>query len=254
MGPHSSVVVLAATNRPDLLDAALLRPGRLDRLVYVQLPDRHARQQIAFNTLKRVPIHPSAAAEAAAPNAAADRREAHADPGEPMQQQLQQQLQQQQQSATNMQMNPKREDGLTEGLEEQQQQQQHHQQQQQQQEKQQQQNSPAAAVATWLSVRTAGYSGAEIVMICKEAALDAIREHITCCTAPQQQQQQQQQQQGEPPLAVQLRHFEAALQRMQPRTPQSLLQLYKQYSSKTQGAATPAAAAAAEAAAATTAA
>ena len=40
------VIVVAATNRPDILDAALLRPGRFDRQVYVQLPDIRGREQI----------------------------------------------------------------------------------------------------------------------------------------------------------------------------------------------------------------
>ena len=44
--PHEDVVVLAATNRPDVLDHALLRPGRFDRKVYLELPDREARQAI----------------------------------------------------------------------------------------------------------------------------------------------------------------------------------------------------------------
>ena len=39
----NGVVVIAATNRPDQLDAALLRPGRFDRLIYVPLPDDEAR-------------------------------------------------------------------------------------------------------------------------------------------------------------------------------------------------------------------
>ena len=46
MGSNTGVVVLAATSRPDLLDAALLRPGRLDRLVYCGLPDRNDRLAI----------------------------------------------------------------------------------------------------------------------------------------------------------------------------------------------------------------
>lgn len=42
----SSVVVIAATNRPDVIDPALLRPGRFDRIVYVPPPDAQARYQI----------------------------------------------------------------------------------------------------------------------------------------------------------------------------------------------------------------
>ena len=44
--PHEAVVVLAATNRPDVLDQALLRPGRFDRKVTLDLPDRRARKSI----------------------------------------------------------------------------------------------------------------------------------------------------------------------------------------------------------------
>lgn len=46
--PTEKVVVMAATNRADVLDAALLRPGRFDRRVYLNLPDRKAREQILF--------------------------------------------------------------------------------------------------------------------------------------------------------------------------------------------------------------
>lgn len=44
--PRGEVRLLAATNRPDILDTALLRPGRFDRLIYVQMPNREARTQI----------------------------------------------------------------------------------------------------------------------------------------------------------------------------------------------------------------
>lgn len=41
-----NVVVIAATNRPDLIDPALLRPGRLEKLIYVPPPDYEARLEI----------------------------------------------------------------------------------------------------------------------------------------------------------------------------------------------------------------
>ncbi|EDO08640.1 ATPase AAA family protein [Babesia bovis T2Bo] len=49
------VIVIGATNRPDLMDSALLRPGRLDRLVYIPLPDLEARKKIFSIYLKRLP-------------------------------------------------------------------------------------------------------------------------------------------------------------------------------------------------------
>ena len=53
------VIVIAATNRPDVLDAALLRPGRFDRQVMVGLPDIKGREQILNVHLKKVPIDKS---------------------------------------------------------------------------------------------------------------------------------------------------------------------------------------------------
>jgi len=50
------VIVIGATNRPDLLDAGLLRPGRFDRLLYVPVPDNKARLQIFKIHSKRMPI------------------------------------------------------------------------------------------------------------------------------------------------------------------------------------------------------
>ncbi|ANG63623.1 cell division protein FtsH [Marinobacterium aestuarii] len=54
--PHETVVVLAATNRPDVLDAALMRPGRFDRKVTLDLPDRPARQAILNIHARGVPL------------------------------------------------------------------------------------------------------------------------------------------------------------------------------------------------------
>ena len=56
--PSSGVIVLASTNRPDILDAALLRPGRFDRHVAVQSPDRAGRQQILEVHTRGVPLGP----------------------------------------------------------------------------------------------------------------------------------------------------------------------------------------------------
>jgi len=51
----SGVIVIAATNRPDVLDAALLRPGRFDRQVVVPLPDIRGREQILMVHMRKVP-------------------------------------------------------------------------------------------------------------------------------------------------------------------------------------------------------
>lgn len=54
--PLVDVVVLGATNRPDLIDPALLRPGRLEKLVFVEPPDAEARTQILKTAGKSVPL------------------------------------------------------------------------------------------------------------------------------------------------------------------------------------------------------
>ena len=54
--PLRDVVVLGATNRPDLIDPALLRPGRLERLVFVEPPDAEARREILRTAGKSVPL------------------------------------------------------------------------------------------------------------------------------------------------------------------------------------------------------
>jgi len=50
------VVILAATNRPDILDPAILRPGRIDRMIYVSEPDEEARYQIFRIHTKNMPL------------------------------------------------------------------------------------------------------------------------------------------------------------------------------------------------------
>ncbi|MEM1844019.1 MAG: AAA family ATPase, partial [Desulfurococcaceae archaeon] len=54
--PLRRVIVIAATNRPDLLDPALLRPGRFDKLVYVPPPDYKARVEIFKVHTRKVPL------------------------------------------------------------------------------------------------------------------------------------------------------------------------------------------------------
>ncbi|HZW86398.1 MAG TPA: ATP-dependent zinc metalloprotease FtsH [Gallionella sp.] len=54
--PSVGVIVIAATNRPDVLDAALLRPGRFDRQVVVSLPDIRGREQILLVHMRKIPM------------------------------------------------------------------------------------------------------------------------------------------------------------------------------------------------------
>jgi cell division protease FtsH len=54
--PNVGVIVIAATNRPDVLDAALLRPGRFDRQVVVSLPDIRGREQILLVHMRKIPM------------------------------------------------------------------------------------------------------------------------------------------------------------------------------------------------------
>jgi cell division protease FtsH len=61
------VIVMAATNRPDILDPALLRPGRFDRQVYVTLPDIRGREQILNVHMRKVPIGSDVKADVIAP-------------------------------------------------------------------------------------------------------------------------------------------------------------------------------------------
>jgi len=57
------VIVLAATNRIDMVDTALLRAGRFDKLVYVPLPDKSARKQILEIHFKGKPLSPEISIE-----------------------------------------------------------------------------------------------------------------------------------------------------------------------------------------------
>jgi len=54
--PNEGIIVIAATNRPDVLDPALLRPGRFDRQVVVPLPDIRGREQILKVHMRKVPL------------------------------------------------------------------------------------------------------------------------------------------------------------------------------------------------------
>jgi transitional endoplasmic reticulum ATPase len=56
--PLRDVVVLGATNRPDLVDPALLRPGRLERMIFVPPPDAEARAAILSTAARRIPLAP----------------------------------------------------------------------------------------------------------------------------------------------------------------------------------------------------
>lgn len=57
INPLRDVVVVGATNRPDLIDPALLRPGRLEKLVFVEPPDAQARYDILRTAGKSTPLH-----------------------------------------------------------------------------------------------------------------------------------------------------------------------------------------------------
>lgn len=56
MSAKKTVFIIGATNRPDIIDPALLRPGRLDQLLYIPLPDEASRLQIFKACLRKSPI------------------------------------------------------------------------------------------------------------------------------------------------------------------------------------------------------
>ncbi|XP_014242027.1 spermatogenesis-associated protein 5 isoform X2 [Cimex lectularius] len=127
--PLDNVITIAATNRPDRIDKALLRPGRLDRLIYVPLPDDRTRREIFKLKFKKMPIDKSVELE----------KLVHA---------------------------------------------------------------------------TEGYSGAEVVAVCEEAAMQALEENIHACETT-------------------MAHFDKAVDIVKPRTPSSLIKLYENYINKT---------------------
>ncbi|KAI3614445.1 valosin-containing protein [Moniliophthora roreri] len=56
INPKKSIFVIGATNRPDQIDSALLRPGRFDHLIYIPLPDEHSRKSILQAILRKSPV------------------------------------------------------------------------------------------------------------------------------------------------------------------------------------------------------
>merc|ERR1711997_596685 len=48
--------IIGATNRPDIIDGAILRPGRLDQLIYIPLPDEASRKSILKSNLRKTPM------------------------------------------------------------------------------------------------------------------------------------------------------------------------------------------------------
>ena len=129
--PLTNVLVVAATNRPDLVDPALLRPGRFDALIHVSLPDEPGRLHVLQIHTKRMPL-------------AADV------------------------------------------------------------------DLPALAARTGDTWSTAGYSGAELAALCREAALSSLEESV-----------------GASEVAA--RHFDLALAVVRPRTSREMLRYFEDY-------------------------
>jgi transitional endoplasmic reticulum ATPase len=57
VGAKKNVFIIGATNRPDIIDAALMRPGRLDQLIYIPMPDYESRLSILTAVLRKSPIN-----------------------------------------------------------------------------------------------------------------------------------------------------------------------------------------------------
>lgn len=63
VGARKNVFCIGATNRPDILDPAVIRPGRLDQLIYIPLPDVKSRESIFKAALRKVPLGPGVSIE-----------------------------------------------------------------------------------------------------------------------------------------------------------------------------------------------
>ena len=59
VGSKKNLFFIGATNRPDILDEALIRPGRLDQLIYIPLPDKPSRCQVLKAVLRKSPVAPN---------------------------------------------------------------------------------------------------------------------------------------------------------------------------------------------------
>ena len=70
MESRKATFVIAATNRPDMIDPAMLRPGRLDKLLYVPLPDKRSREDILRALIRKIPIFASKASNKTEPDTA----------------------------------------------------------------------------------------------------------------------------------------------------------------------------------------
>ena len=58
IGGGKTLFIIGATNRPDILDPGIMRPGRLDQLIYIPLPDHPSREAIFKASLRKSPIEP----------------------------------------------------------------------------------------------------------------------------------------------------------------------------------------------------
>merc|ERR1712216_133931 len=58
VGAKKNVFIIGATNRPDIIDPALMRPGRLDQLIYIPMPDYESRLSVLKAVLRKTPLSP----------------------------------------------------------------------------------------------------------------------------------------------------------------------------------------------------